>query len=74
MTAHTCRYRREAQGAVAGKMRRVMVSVPPDDMRRITWLARKRKVPVAKVLRDAVWAYVLPIAADADRDEGETDA
>ena len=43
-----------------------MVSLPPDDMRRLTWLAERRKIPVARLLRIAVWAYLLPIAPDAD--------
>jgi hypothetical protein len=47
-------------------MSRVMASLEPDDMRRLCWLAKKRRVPVSKVLRDAVYAYLLPIRADAD--------
>lgn len=47
---------------------RIAVSLPPDDMRRLTWLAERKGKPVAAVIRDAVWAYLLPIAADADRD------
>lgn len=66
MTAHTCRYKRPARGAVAGNLSRIMVSLPPDDMRRLTWLAERRKIPVARLLRIAVWAYLLPIAPDAD--------
>jgi len=68
MSAHAIRLKRTAKGARAGKMVRVMASLPPDDMRRLTWLAAKRRVPVANVLRDAVYAYMLPIAADADRE------
>lgn len=66
MTVHTCRVKRQAKGARAGKMARVMVSLQPDDMRRLTWWANKHGVPVSNVLRNAVWAYLLPIAADAD--------
>jgi hypothetical protein len=66
VTAHTCRFKSPAKGARAGKMARVMVSLPPEDMRRLTWLAERRKLPVAKLLRIAVWAYLLPIAVDAD--------
>jgi uncharacterized protein YfaQ (DUF2300 family) len=66
VTAHTCRFKSPAQGARAGKMARIMVSLPPEDMRRLTWLAERRKLPVAKLLRIAVWAYLLPIAVDAD--------
>ncbi len=67
MTLHTVRVRRTARGARAGRMTRVMASLEQADFRRLAWLARQRKVPVAAVLRDAVWAYLLPIAADADR-------
>lgn len=66
MTAHTVR-KKAGKGAECGQMVRIMVSLPPDDMRRITWLAQKRNVPVASVLRDAVWTYTLPIAIDADK-------
>lgn len=45
------------------------MSLPPDEMRRLVWLALRRGVPVAQVLRDAVHAYLLPIRADADREE-----
>lgn len=69
MTAHAVR-QRAGRGASIGKMARIMVSVPPEDMRRLTWLAGQRGVPVSKVLRDAVWAYLLPIAPDADRAAG----
>lgn len=47
---------------------RIAVTLPEDDFRRLTWLAKKRGVPVAAVLRDAVWAYNLPIAPDDDAD------
>lgn len=33
-------------------------------------VANKHGVPVSNVLRNAVWAYLLPIAADADRAAG----
>ena len=49
-----------------GPTARVSADVPKDDARRLAWLARKRRVPLAAVLRDAVYAYVLPIATDAD--------
>jgi predicted transcriptional regulator len=74
VTAHTCRYKRTAKGALVGKMSRVTVSLEPEDVRRLAWLADKRKVPVASVLRDAVYAYMLPIMVDADRDAGALDA
>lgn len=66
MTVHTCRVNRTAKGARSGKMTRIAVSLEPDDMRRLTWWAAKNKVPVSSVLRNAVWAYLLPVAADAD--------
>ena len=47
---------------------RISVALPEDDMRRLTWWAAKKGKPVAAVLRDAVWAYLLPIAADADKE------
>lgn len=58
----------EGSLSVDDKSPRIAVSLPPDDMRRLAWLAAKRGVPVASVLRDAVWAYLLPIAIDADAD------
>lgn len=70
MTVHTVRLKRPAKGARTGKMVRVMASLEPADFRRLSLLARRRKVPVARVLRDAVYAYMLPIAADADRETG----
>ena len=67
MTVHATRTKRQAQGAKTGNMVRVMCSLDPDDMRRITWWANKKGVPVAYMLRLAVWAYLRPIAEDADR-------
>jgi len=46
--------------------RRICVTLDADGFRRMAWLARKRGVPMNAVLADAVYAYVLPIAADAD--------
>jgi hypothetical protein len=48
--------------------RRICVTLDADGFRRMAWLARKRGVPMNAVLADAVYAYVLPIAADADAD------
>ncbi len=70
MTVHLTRTSRRAAGAPVGNMKRIAVSLPPDDMRRLTWWANKHGVPVSNVLRNAVWAYLLPIAADADRAAG----
>ncbi len=67
MTGHANR-QSAGKGASIGNLVRIMVSLSPDDMRRVSWLAQRRKHPVAKVLRDAVYAYMLPIAADADAD------
>lgn len=47
---------------------RISVALPADDMRRLTWFAAKKGKPVASILRDAVWAYLLPVAADADKE------
>jgi len=54
---------------------RIAFSLPEDDMRRLTWWSAKKGKPVSAILRDAVWAYLLPIAADADKeakDEGQS--
>ena len=48
--------------------RRICVTLDADSFRRMAWLARKRGVPMNAVLATAVYAYVLPIAADADAD------
>jgi hypothetical protein len=46
---------------------RIAVSLPEDDMRRLVWYANKIGKPVAHLVRLAVWAYLLPIASDADK-------
>lgn len=46
--------------------RRIVVTLDADSFRRMAWLARKRGVPMNTILADAVYAYCLPIAADAD--------
>ena len=61
MTAHTVRLKRKAKGARAGNMVRIMASFEPADFRLLQALANKRKIPVSRVLRDAVWAYLLPL-------------
>jgi hypothetical protein len=53
--------------------RRICVTLDADGFRRMAWLARKRGVPMNTVLADAVYAYVLPIAADADSDTTKFD-
>ncbi len=46
------------------RMVRIMGSFPAEDWKCIVWLAKKRGVPVANVLRDAVFSYVMPIRPD----------
>ena len=48
---------------------RIAVSIPDDDMRVLAWWAAKKGKPVASVVRDAVWAYLLPVRADADKEQ-----
>lgn len=65
------RHGKEAKGSplypgVEGGPRRIVVTVDAEGFRRMSWLARQRRVPLATVFRDAVWAYCLPIAATAD--------
>lgn len=73
MTYHSTR-KRPANGSARTNANgnklspRISLALPPDDMRRLTWFAEQKGKPVAAVLRDAVWAYLLPIAADADRE------
>lgn len=73
MTAHTIRTKRTAKGARAGRMVRVMASVDPADFAILQELAAKKQIPVAKVLRDAVWAYVLPLKADVPTPDVQTE-
>lgn len=49
---------------------RIVATLDPDDFRRLVWLAKQRRVPVASIIRAAVHAYLLPIRADADRAAG----
>lgn len=61
MTFHT-RTIRKPKGSKVGAQRspRIAISLPPEDMRLICWLADVKKRPVAEILRDAAAAYVLP--------------
>lgn len=73
MTYHTRRKKPGAgsrhSNALGNKLSpRISLALPADDMRRLTWFAEKKGKPVAAILRDAVWAYLLPVAADADRE------
>lgn len=49
---------------------RLAVSFNADDFRRAQWFANKRGIPLAEVIRLALWAYLVPVAADADKDAG----
>lgn len=49
---------------------RLAVSFDADDFRRAQWFADKRGIPLAEVIRVALWAYLLPVKADADRAAG----
>lgn len=49
---------------------RLAVSFDADDFRRAQWFADKRGLPLAEVIRRALWAYLVPVAADADKDAG----
>lgn len=53
--------------------RRICVTLDAAGFRRMAWLARKRNVPMNTVLQDAVYAYCLPIAPDADAEVGKFD-
>lgn len=71
MTMHTTRLKRangtsRANGHGHKLSPRIAITLSEDDFRRLTWLADKRGVPVAAVLRDAVWAYMIPITPEAD--------
>lgn len=39
---------------------RIAVTLDEVDFANINWLAAQKGIPVAQVLRDAVWAYLLP--------------
>lgn len=39
---------------------RVAVSLDEIDFANITWLAGQKEKPVSAVIRDAIWAYLLP--------------
>ena len=69
MTAHTIRTKRTAKGARTSNMVRIMASVEAADFRLLQALAKKRKIPVSRVLRDAVWAYLLPLKPRTAREK-----
>jgi len=51
MTVHKSRTKRLAEGAKCGRQRRIMVSLPPEDMALVTWFADKKGIPVSMALR-----------------------
>lgn len=54
-----------------GKSPRIVVSLPPADMELLTWWAAKKGVPVATVLRNAVWSYLQCVRPDFERERGQ---
>ena len=69
MTAHKTRAKtasgsRIARKGAGPKMVRIMGAFPEADWKCLQHVARLKKLPVAQVLRDAVWAYSLPCRAD----------
>lgn len=72
MTFHTTRLKRLAKGTARtndeghGLTPRISVGFEERDWKRITWLAAQQQVPVASIIRDAVYAYCLCIAPEAD--------
>lgn len=47
---------------------RIALSLPADDMACLVWWAAKKGVPVASVLRNAVWAYLQVVRAEFERE------
>lgn len=39
---------------------RISITLPENDFRDLNWLAAKKGKPIAEIMRDAVWAYLLP--------------
>lgn len=71
MTVHKVRVKVANGSKIASKgtrkvpaLVRIMGSFPAEDWKCLVWLAKKRGVPVANVLRDSVYAYVQCIRAD----------
>jgi len=60
---HTPKPRKRAKGSTASgaKSPRIMVSYGPEDFRVLTAFAHAKGKTVAQVLRDALFAYLLPI-------------
>lgn len=71
MTFHTRARAKVPQGCPINPTKRrsalrVMVSLDDVQFHRMNWLARKRKTTLAAVARDAIYAYTLCIAPEAD--------
>ena len=70
MTFHTRSVRQRVKGpkcpggANGSKSPRLAVSLDRVDFDSLTKLAEQKKIPVAQVLRDAVWAYLLPFRGE----------
>jgi hypothetical protein len=58
MTAHTVRLKRPAKGALNGHMARVAASFGKVEFDQLRRFAAERRIPVAKVIRDAVLDYL----------------
>jgi hypothetical protein len=71
VTFHTTSARRQVKGPKCpgrqngAKSPRIAVSLDRVDFDSLTALAARKKIPVAQVLRDAVWAYLLPFRGTA---------
>lgn len=62
MTFHS-RSKRKVKGHGPNRFARsprIAVSLDPVDHHNIVWLAEQKGIPVAHVIRDAIWAYMLP--------------
>ena len=71
MTAHKVRVKVANGSRIVSKgtrrvpeMVRIMGSFPVSDWKALQHVAAVKKIPVAQVLRDAVFAYALPFRSD----------
>lgn len=72
MTFHASRLSaKRARGSAPGDCvsPRIAVSLPEADMACLCWWAAKKGVPVATVMRNAVWAYLQCVRADFEREK-----
>lgn len=60
MTLHTAR-KIAANGRRRGDQVSIMAHLPADDFAILQRLAEQKSLPLTQILRDAVWAYVLPL-------------